>query len=78
VSNHWCVRLRLKDAARRSGAVGKMNFVWGKCAWNDSKVGDVGCVRSGPANFSAVEPRPWRTIRVVLCVAFGANMRGGG
>jgi hypothetical protein len=88
VSNHWCIKLRLNTMARRRGAVGKINFVVGKWAWKhfgdvvgDEVVddgGETGCVSNGSANFSAVEPLPWRMIRVVLCISRGMKMSGGG
>jgi hypothetical protein len=41
------------------------------------KVGETKCLSSGSANFWAVEPRPWRMIKVVLWSCDGVKIRGG-
>ena len=68
-----------------------MNFACRKWDWKDYRSlkglvvlfdddgkGETGCVRSGSANFWAVEPRPWRMMRVVLWDESEGMMRGVG
>lgn len=40
-------------------------------------VGETGCWSSGSAKAWAVEPRPWRMIKVVSWRCSGEKMRGG-
>lgn len=58
--------LRLKERARRLEAVGKMNLAWGRRSWNVWLEEGEGrrVARSGGAKEKALEPRPWRRIRV--------------
>jgi hypothetical protein len=81
----------LNTTALRKGAVGKTNLGFGKWFWkvyggsaaisvddnDDVSARETGCWSNGSANLSAVEPRPWRIMRVVLCSRKGETMSGG-
>jgi hypothetical protein len=57
--------------------VGKMNLAWGN-AFGRVWESEFWCARRAGANFEAVEPRPWRMMKVCLCSWAGATMMGSG
>jgi hypothetical protein len=68
---------RLKQAARRFEAVGKMNFAAEKARRRVPYSG-IGWARSAGPKEPPKEPRPWSIMKVRACVVRGGMMRGEG